>query len=136
MSTELHTITVGGLRIDVVRKPIKNLHMGVYPPNGRVWVAAPVMVSDDAGRVAVLRVKLDQQFTHKCESADGVLGCLAGCFQGFQLHESFAKNNRHRLANVPFRIRIPHREPALGKGRRRLAHHLKVLLAKFLEIIK
>jgi len=25
---------------------------------------------------------------------------------------------RHRLANLPFLIRIPHRQPALGKGRR------------------
>jgi predicted metal-dependent hydrolase len=54
MSTEAHRITVGGLRIDVVRKPIKNLHMGVYPPNGRVRVAAPVTVSDDAVRLAVV----------------------------------------------------------------------------------
>jgi predicted metal-dependent hydrolase len=54
MSTEAHRITVGGLRIDVVRKPIKNLHMGVYPPNGRIRVAAPVTVSDDAVRLAVV----------------------------------------------------------------------------------
>lgn len=54
MSTEAHRITVGGLRVDVVRKPIKNLHMGVYPPNGRVRVAAPVTVSDDAVRLAVV----------------------------------------------------------------------------------
>jgi predicted metal-dependent hydrolase len=54
LSTEAHRITVGGLRIDVVRKPIKNLHMGVYPPNGRVRVAAPVTVSDDAVRLAVV----------------------------------------------------------------------------------
>jgi predicted metal-dependent hydrolase len=54
MSTEPHRITVGGLLIDVVRKPIKNLHMGVYPPNGRIRVAAPVTVSDDAVRLAVV----------------------------------------------------------------------------------
>jgi len=54
MSTEAHQITVSGMRIDVVRKPIKNLHLGVYPPNGRVRVAAPVAVSDDAVRLAVV----------------------------------------------------------------------------------
>ena len=42
MNTEAHQITVGGLRVDVVRKDIKNLHLGVYPPNGRVRVAAPL----------------------------------------------------------------------------------------------
>jgi predicted metal-dependent hydrolase len=54
MSIEAHRIIVGGLRVDVVRKPIKNLHMGVYPPNGRVRVAAPETVSDDAVRLAVV----------------------------------------------------------------------------------
>lgn len=38
----------------MVRKPIKNLHLGVYPPNGRVRVAAPVGVSDEAVRLAVV----------------------------------------------------------------------------------
>ncbi len=54
MSIEVRQITVGGLRVDVVRKPIKNLHLGVYPPHGRVRVAAPVAVSDDAVRLAVV----------------------------------------------------------------------------------
>ena len=54
MSIEAHRIIVGGLHVDVVRKPIKNLHMGVYPPNGRVRVAAPVTVSDEAVRLAVV----------------------------------------------------------------------------------
>ena len=54
MSTEPKQISVGGLRVDVVRKRIKNLHLGVYPPNGRVRVAAPVGVSEDAVRLAVV----------------------------------------------------------------------------------
>jgi predicted metal-dependent hydrolase len=54
MNIEGHRITVGGLRVDVVRKKIKNLHLGVYPPQGRVRVAAPLSVSDDAVRLAVV----------------------------------------------------------------------------------
>src|SRR6201989_759453 len=54
MSIEARQITVGGLRVDVVRKPIKNLHLGVYPPHGRVRVAAPLAVSDEAVRLAVV----------------------------------------------------------------------------------
>jgi predicted metal-dependent hydrolase len=54
MSIEAHQITVGGLRVDVVRKRIKNLHLGVYPPHGRVRVAAPLSVSDEAVRLAVV----------------------------------------------------------------------------------
>lgn len=54
MSIKSHQITVGDVRVEVVRKSIKNLHMGVYPPNGRVRVAAPMRVSDDAVRLAVV----------------------------------------------------------------------------------
>ena len=45
---------VSGLSIQVVRKDIKNLHLGVYPPHGRVRVAAPLRVSDSAVRLAVI----------------------------------------------------------------------------------
>ena len=48
------SILVGGIRVEVVRKDIKNLHLGVYPPNGRVRVAAPLVISDDAVRLAVI----------------------------------------------------------------------------------
>ncbi|MFN0070446.1 MAG: M48 family metallopeptidase [Chloroflexota bacterium] len=54
MITETHQIRVRGLPVEIVRKEIKNLHLGVYPPNGRVRVAAPLAVSDDAVRLAVI----------------------------------------------------------------------------------
>jgi predicted metal-dependent hydrolase len=54
MSIETSQITVGGLRVSIVRKAIKNLHLGVYPPHGRVRVAAPLTVTDDAVRLAVI----------------------------------------------------------------------------------
>ncbi len=42
------------MTVDVVRKDIKNLHLAVYPPMGRVRVAAPLRVSDEAVRLAVI----------------------------------------------------------------------------------
>jgi predicted metal-dependent hydrolase len=54
MSTRRANIQVSGLEVHVVRKDIKNLHLGVYPPNGRVRVAVPRAVSDDAVRLAVI----------------------------------------------------------------------------------
>jgi predicted metal-dependent hydrolase len=54
MTTETHHITVNGIPVDVVRKEIKNLHLGVYPPHGRVRVAAPLVVNDEAVRLAVI----------------------------------------------------------------------------------
>jgi predicted metal-dependent hydrolase len=53
-NTEQYHITINGLRVEIVRKGIKNLHLGVYPPNGRVRVAAPLGVSDGAIRLAVI----------------------------------------------------------------------------------
>ncbi len=51
MSTEKHQITVNELVVDVVRKDIKHLHLAVYPPAGRVRVAAPLRVNDEAVRL-------------------------------------------------------------------------------------
>jgi predicted metal-dependent hydrolase len=48
------SIEVGGIPVEVVRKDIRNLHVGVYPPNGRVRVAAPLRLKDDAVRLAVV----------------------------------------------------------------------------------
>ncbi len=54
MSTERHQITVDGIAVDVVRKKIKHLHLGVYPPDGRVRIAVPLRVDDEAVRLAVI----------------------------------------------------------------------------------
>lgn len=54
MTIEPHELLISGLRVSVVRKRIKNHHLGVYPPDGRVRVAVPVTVSDEAVRVAVI----------------------------------------------------------------------------------
>ena len=37
--------------IEVERKPIKNLHLAVYPPDGRVHVSAPESYSEEQIRL-------------------------------------------------------------------------------------
>ena len=54
MSTEARHVTVSGIKVEVVRKDIKNLHLGVYLLHGRIRVAAPLVVSDEAVRLAVI----------------------------------------------------------------------------------
>ena len=54
MTTRGHIIDVRGTPVEIVRKDIKNLHVGVYPPNGRVRVAAPLWFDDNAVRLAVV----------------------------------------------------------------------------------
>ncbi len=43
-----------GIPVEIVRKDIRNLHLGVYPPNGRVRVAVPLHLDDEAVRLAVI----------------------------------------------------------------------------------
>ncbi len=47
-------IVVSGLEIAIERKDIKNLHIGVYPPNGKIRVATPIKLNDEAVRLAVI----------------------------------------------------------------------------------
>ena len=51
---ERSKIIVRGIPVELVRKDIKNLHLGVYPPNGRVRVAAPVRLDNEAVRLAIV----------------------------------------------------------------------------------
>jgi predicted metal-dependent hydrolase len=55
MSTASDYLTVRGINVDVVYKDIKNLHIGVYPPLGRVRVAAPRRLDEEHIRLAVIQ---------------------------------------------------------------------------------
>lgn len=55
MSTANAYLTVNGISVDVTYKNIKNLHIGVYPPLGRVRVAAPLRLDDDQVRLAIVQ---------------------------------------------------------------------------------
>lgn len=54
MTTKCKKLYVSNLMINTVKKDIKNMHLGVYPPNGRIRVAAPLKTSDDAIRLFVI----------------------------------------------------------------------------------
>src|SRR5665647_925825 len=71
MSTTSAYLTVRGIGIDVIFKDIKNLHIGVYPPFGRVRVAAPLRLDDDAVRLAVVqRLQWIRKQRSRLQSAD------------------------------------------------------------------
>jgi len=44
-------IDLGGISVDVVKKDIKNIHLSVHPPTGRVRIAAPLRMNIDTIRV-------------------------------------------------------------------------------------
>jgi len=48
-------MTIGELAIEVTHKAIKNLHLNVLPPDGRVRVSVPLNMSETAIRMAVVK---------------------------------------------------------------------------------
>lgn len=47
----MEKMIINNISIDIVRKDIKNIHLGVYPPLGRVRIAAPLNTNEDAIRL-------------------------------------------------------------------------------------
>lgn len=47
-------IRIGGLTVQVQRKAIKNLHLAVLPPDGKVRVSVPAHLTTEAVRLAVI----------------------------------------------------------------------------------
>ena len=45
---------IANLQIEAVRKDIKNIHLGVYPPDGRVRVSVPLSTKDDNLRIFLI----------------------------------------------------------------------------------
>jgi predicted metal-dependent hydrolase len=44
-------ISVSGIDIDVIKKDIKNMHLAVYPPTGRVRISSPADMSTESVRM-------------------------------------------------------------------------------------
>jgi predicted metal-dependent hydrolase len=86
---------VAGFNVKIVRKAIKNLHVGVYPPDGHVRVAAPLAVSDDAIRIAVLtRLPWIKSKRHAFEK------------QPRQTERKFVSGETHYVFGRPCRLRV------------------------------
>jgi len=95
VSTRAHYIEVRGLPIEIVRKEIKNLHVGVYPPAGRIRVAAPLRINDEAVRLAVISrlswIRRQQtQFTN----------------QERQSHREFVSGESHYFQGRRYRLNV------------------------------
>jgi len=106
MATETRRITVSGIAVEVVRKDIKNLHLGVYPPNGRVRVAAPLVVTDEAVRLAVID-KLAWIRRQKARFAE----------QPRQSAREMVNGESHYFLGRRYRLRV-HEQGGPSRGRR------------------
>lgn len=67
----MHQIEVSNFSIDVIRKSIKNMHLSVYPPTGRVRIAAPLNVDDEAVKLfAISKLSWIKKNQRKFEMQD------------------------------------------------------------------
>lgn len=51
MSIDQEKIIIADIEVDVVRKDIKNMHLAVYPPTGRVRLASPLHTDNEVIRL-------------------------------------------------------------------------------------
>ena len=54
MNTEQYHIEVSGIDVDVIKKDIKNIHLAVYPPTGRVRLSSPLDMKRESLRLFVI----------------------------------------------------------------------------------
>ena len=54
VTTDIATMKLNDLDVEVIHKNIKNVHLSVYPPDGKVKVSAPVSMTPDTVRVFVI----------------------------------------------------------------------------------
>src|SRR5438477_2340454 len=103
MTIETSQVVVSGIPIQIVRKPIKNLHLGVYPPHGRVRVAAPLRINDNAVRLAVIeRLRWIKRQQARFES------------QGRQSEREMITGESHYVFGARYRLRVIHNQRMRG----------------------
>lgn len=96
---ERRFLEVGGIAVEVLRKNIKNLHLGVYPPDGRVRVSAPRRFDDAAVRLAII-TRLDWIRRHQAALQQ----------QSRQSQREFVTGESHYFAGRRYRLDVIERD--------------------------
>lgn len=90
----MHQIEVSDFTIDVVHKPIKNMHLSVYPPTGRVRIAAPLNIGDDTIKLfAISKLFWIKPYQRKFEKQEG------------QSPRAFEERESHWLEGIRYLLR-------------------------------
>jgi predicted metal-dependent hydrolase len=148
VATERRRIHVSGIPVEIVRKDIKNLHVGVYPPSGRVRVAAPLRLDDDAVRLAVVSrlgwirrqqaVFEQQDRQSEREMVTGESHYFQGCRYRLNVVEHDAPPSVWLPNNTTMELRVRPETNAAARGaalqlwyRQRLREQISPLLAKW-----
>ena len=104
MSIASQYITVSDIPVEIVRKKIKNIHVGVYPPEGNVRVSVPTHITNENVRLAVVTrlawIKKQQEEFRKQprQSEREYVSGESHYFQGRRyILELFENKGRHSL---------------------------------------
>ncbi len=145
-------ITVSELPIEVVRKKIKNIHLGVYPPEGKVRISVPTHITDDNIRLAVISklpwIKRKQQElqSQPRQTARKYVSGESHYYKGkryilevierYGRHGVAIKNNAKMLLYVHPGTTIPNKEKVVQQWyREQLKEDITALLGKWLPVI-
>jgi predicted metal-dependent hydrolase len=98
-------IKVGGLAVEVTKKDIKNIHLGVYPPVGRVRLSAPLASDNEKIRLFIVSKipwirKNQRKFINKeRQSLREYISRESHYFQGrrYLLNLDIAPNNKNTV---------------------------------------
>lgn len=91
----MEQLIVNNLIIDVVRKNIKNIHLAVYPPTGRIRIAAPLQVNDETIRLfAVSKLSWIKRNQRKLEQQERIP------IREYKQRESHYFQGRRYLLNI------------------------------------
>lgn len=91
----MEQITISDITIDVIRKQIRNIHLAVYPPTGRVRIAAPLQTSDDTIRLfAISKLAWIRRNQRKFEGQERITP------REFKNRESHYFNGQRYLLNI------------------------------------
>ena len=71
---------VNGINIEIEYKNIKNMHLAVYPPDGRVHVSAPIGYSEEQIRFYVLK-KMGVDFHDSENGHPECIRYVSGCLR-------------------------------------------------------
>lgn len=146
-------MTIGDIEVDIVQKDIENLHLGVYPPNGRVRIAAPNKMDHDNIRLfAISKIPWikNQKSKFKEQNRQSEREFVSGESHYFE-GERYLLNVIYRVAKPKVKVRnkkyidLYVREGSIKEKRKevmtewyreRLKERIPALIEKWEEIMK
>src|ERR1700679_96988 len=88
-------LELGDISVEVLKKDIKNVHLGVYPPEGRVRISAPLRMSLETIRIfAVAKIGWIKKQRKKLQS------------QNRETHREYLERESHFVWGKRFLMQI------------------------------